>query len=139
MTPGASEVSAKSERTVYKTMNDSFQEIPTPTLTFEPLETEQPSDVLHSTVAPAQPSPVLPDESALTAEERKMVDDFAAKISLSDSNLVLQYGSGAQKKIADFSENTLNNVRTKDLGQIGEMLTGVVTELKGFEDDSRSV
>lgn len=116
-------------------MNDSFQEIPTPTLTFEPLETEQPSDVLHSTVAPAQPSPVLPDESALTAEERKMVDDFAAKISLSDSNLVLQYGSGAQKKIADFSENTLNNVRTKDLGQIGEMLTGVVTELKGFEDD----
>lgn len=135
MTPGASEVSAKSERTVYKTMNDSFQEIPTPTLTFEPLETEQPSDVLHSTVAPAQPSPVLPDESALTAEERKMVDDFAAKISLSDSNLVLQYGSGAQKKIADFSENTLNNVRTKDLGQIGEMLTGVVTELKGFEDD----
>ena len=135
MTPGASEVSAKSERTVYKTMNDSFQEIPTPMLTFEPLETEQPSDVLHSTVAPAQPSPVLPDESALTAEERKMVDDFAAKISLSDSNLVLQYGSGAQKKIADFSENTLNNVRTKDLGQIGEMLTGVVTELKGFEDD----
>lgn len=135
MTPGASEVSAKSERTVYKTMNDSFQEIPTPTLTFEPLETEQPSDVLHSTVAPAQPSPVLPDESALTAEEQKMVDDFAAKISLSDSNLVLQYGSGAQKKIADFSENTLNNVRTKDLGQIGEMLTGVVTELKGFEDD----
>lgn len=135
MTPGASEVSAKSERTVYKTMNDSFQEIPTPTLTFEPLETEQPSDVLHSTVAPAQPSPVSPDESALTAEERKMVDDFAAKISLSDSNLVLQYGSGAQKKIADFSENTLNNVRTKDLGQIGEMLTGVVTELKGFEDD----
>ena len=47
----------------------------------------------------------------------------------------MQYGSGAQKKIADFSENTLNSVRTKELGQIGEMLTGVVTELKGFEDD----
>lgn len=116
-------------------MNDSFQEIPTPTLTFEPLETEQTADVLQSAAAPAQPAPLLPDESALTAEEQRMVDDFAAKISLSDSNLILQYGSGAQKKIADFSENTLNSVRTKDLGQIGEMLTGVVTELKGFEDD----
>lgn len=116
-------------------MNDSFQEIPTPTLTFEPLETEQTADVLQSAAAPAQPAPLLPDESALTAEEQRMVDDFAAKISLSDSNLILQYGSGAQKKIADFSENTLNSVRTKELGQIGEMLTGVVTELKGFEDD----
>ena len=85
-------------------MNDSFQEIPTPTLTFEPLETEQTADVLQSAAAPAQPAPLLPDESALTAEEQRMVDDFAAKISLSDSNLILQYGSGAQKKIADFSE-----------------------------------
>lgn len=135
MTSDTLEVSANSERTVYKTMNDSFQEIPTPTLTFEPLETEQTADVLQSAAAPAQPAPLLPDESALTAEEQRMVDDFAAKISLSDSNLILQYGSGAQKKIADFSENTLNSVRTKDLGQIGEMLTGVVTELKGFEDD----
>jgi uncharacterized protein YaaN involved in tellurite resistance len=135
MTSDTLEVSANSERTVYKTMNDSFQEIPTPTLTFEPLETEQTADVLQSAAAPAQPAPLLPDESALTAEEQRMVDDFAAKISLSDSNLILQYGSGAQKKIADFSENTLNSVRTKELGQIGEMLTGVVTELKGFEDD----
>ncbi|MDD6174817.1 MAG: toxic anion resistance protein [Firmicutes bacterium] len=116
-------------------MNDSFQNLPTPTLTFEPFETEQPAEVLQAAEAPAQPAVPVLDESSLTAEERKMVDDFAAKISLSDSNMVLQYGSGAQKKIADFSENTLNSVRTKDLGQIGEMLTGVITELKGFEED----
>ncbi len=118
-------------------MNDSFQDTPTPTLTFEPFETQPSPDVLQE-ASPAQApvSPPLFDESALSAEERKMVDDFAAKISLADSNLVLQYGSGAQKKIADFSETTLNSVRTKDLGQVGEMLTGVVTELKGFEDDA---
>lgn len=79
MTSDTLEVSANSERTVYKTMNDSFQEIPTPTLTFEPLETEQTADVLQSAAAPAQPAPLLPDESALTAEEQRMVDDFAAK------------------------------------------------------------
>ena len=62
-----------------------------------------------------------------------MVDSFVPKIDLRDSHLVLQYGSGAQKKIADFSENVLGSVRTKDLGEIGEMLSGVVTELKSFD------
>nr|WP_229768558.1 toxic anion resistance protein [Tissierella pigra] len=69
----------------------------------------------------------------LSPEEKKMVDDFANQIDLNKSNQVLQYGVGAQKKIADFSETALNNVRTKDLGEIGEMLSGVVTELKSFE------
>ncbi|HIU68032.1 MAG TPA: toxic anion resistance protein [Candidatus Caccomorpha excrementavium] len=62
-----------------------------------------------------------------------MVDDFASKIELSNSNMILQYGVGAQKKVADFSETALSNVRTKDLGEIGDMLSGVVTELKNFE------
>ena len=64
-----------------------------------------------------------------------MVNDFAEKIQIGNSNLVLQYGSGAQKKIADFSETALNNVRTKDMSEVGEMLTNVVVELKKFNVD----
>lgn len=74
-------------------------------------------------------------EAQLTPGERKMVEEFAAEIDLTDSNLVLRYGAGAQKKIADFSEAALNNVKTKDLGEIGQMLSNVVTELKGFEKE----
>ena len=71
----------------------------------------------------------------LTPEEKKMVADFAAKIDLRSSNAVLQYGAGAQKKIADFSESALENVKTKDLGEVGDMLAGVVTELKSFDEE----
>ncbi|MCR4923994.1 MAG: toxic anion resistance protein [Lachnospiraceae bacterium] len=71
----------------------------------------------------------------LTDEETKMVEDFASKIDISDSQLVLQYGAGAQKKIADFSDSALDSVRTKDLGEIGELLSSVVTELKSFDVD----
>ncbi|NYB75304.1 toxic anion resistance protein [Sedimentibacter hydroxybenzoicus DSM 7310] len=73
------------------------------------------------------------DESTLTPEEKKMVDDFSNQIDLTKSNQILQYGVGAQKKIADFSESALNNVKTKDLGEIGDMLSSVVTELKSFD------
>lgn len=75
------------------------------------------------------------DESILSFEEKKMVEEFSKQIDLSKSNQILQYGVGAQKKIADFSETALNNVKTKDLGEIGEMLSGVVTELKSFDVD----
>lgn len=75
------------------------------------------------------------DESTLTSEEKKMIDDFVNQIDLAKSNQILQYGVGAQKKIADFSESALNNVKTKDLGEIGEMLSSVVTELKSFDAD----
>lgn len=71
----------------------------------------------------------------LTPEEKKMVADFAAKIDLRSSNAILQYGAGAQKKIADFSETALENVRTKDLGEVGDMLAGVVIELKSFDEE----
>ena len=71
----------------------------------------------------------------LTPEEKKMVADFAAKIDLRSSNAILQYGAGAQKKICDFSESALENVKTKDLGEVGDMLAGVVTELKSFDEE----
>ena len=81
------------------------------------------------------------DESKLTEAERKMVDDFAKQIDLTDSNVVLQYGAAAQKNIAGFSESTLNSVRTKDLGEIGQALSSLVVELKGFgkEEDEKGI
>ena len=81
------------------------------------------------------------DESKLTEAERKMVDDFAKQIDLTDSNVVLQYGAAAQKNIAGFSESTLNSVRTKDLGEIGQALSSLVGELKGFgkEEDEKGI
>lgn len=106
-----------------------------PTLTFEPFEEVAAEPSLPKTLEKKQ-EPAEFDESSLSPEEKKMVEDFAGKIDLSKSNLVLQYGAGAQKKIADFSESALNNVRTKDLGEIGEMLSGVVLELKNFETDT---
>ena len=77
-----------------------------------------------------QPEPV---EVVLTPEEQKMVDEFAAKIDLANSNMVLQYGAGAQKKIADFSDSALEHMKTKDLGEIGQMLTDVVGEIKTLD------
>lgn len=116
-----------------------------PTLTLEPFEEEfTPTGVLkQATDSPeliksdnVQPEEIVFDESRLSPEEKKMVEDFANTIDLTKSNLVLQYGAGAQKKIADFSETALNNVKTKDLGEVGEMLSGVVMELKSFEADT---
>lgn len=104
-------------------------------------ETTQPILVLDDFTAPAAPiQPIateavkpLVDESQLTPAEQKQVADFAGQIDLTNSNQVLMYGSGAQKKIADFSETALGSVRTKDLGEVGEMLTGVVNELRSLD------
>lgn len=81
------------------------------------------------------------DESQLSEAERKMVDEFAQKIDVTDSSVVLQYGAAAQKNIASFSENALNSVRTKDLGEVGEALSSLVVELKGFgqEEDEGGI
>lgn len=108
-----------------------------PKLTFEPFEDDSSTQEVLNIEAldknnVQKQNPVF-DESSLSSEEKKMVDDFVNQIDLNKSNQVLQYGVGAQKKIADFSEAALNNVKTKDLGEIGEMLTGVVTELKSFD------
>ncbi len=78
------------------------------------------------------------DYAALTPEEQKQVDEFSAQIDITNTQAVLQYGAGCQKKIADFSETALGNVRNKDMGEIGEMLTQVVTELKSFEEEEES-
>ena len=72
------------------------------------------------------------ENTKLTEAEQKMVDDFSEKIDLNDSGIVLQYGSAAQKKIADFSDNALEGVRTKDLGEVDNMIVDLVAELKGF-------
>ncbi len=110
-----------------------------PTLSLEPLseETSAQAEIYSETAKKDSTQIEKPifDESTLTSEEKKMVDNFANQIDLAKSNQILQYGVGAQKKIADFSESALNNVKTKDLGEIGEMLSGVVTELKSFDVD----
>ena len=80
------------------------------------------------------------DETILTDEERKMVDEFSKQIDLHNSNAILQYGVGTQKKMADFSGDALENVKTKDLGEIGDMLSDIVAELKDFdEEDSKGI
>lgn len=101
-----------------------------PTLTLDPLGTMADKEVPVKE-EPA-PKPAF-DESILSDEERKMVDAFAKQIDVSNTNLVLQYGAGAQKKMADFSEAALENVKTKDLGEVGDMLSDVVVELKNFD------
>lgn len=99
-----------------------------PTLTFEPL-----TETKEEVVVVEEAKEKL--EVQLSPEEQKMVDDFAAQIDLTNTQMVLQYGAGSQKKIADFSETALNSVRTKDLGEIGDLLTSVVTELKDFDEE----
>ena len=77
------------------------------------------------------------EETKLSPAERKMVDDFAEKIDVMETNTILEYGSAAQNKVADFSENALKNIRTKDLGDIGDMLSELIGELKGFEIEEK--
>ena len=105
------------------------QEVPTLTLDLQVAEEQA------LATAPEQPQSAVFDESTLTEAEQKMVNDFAEKIQINNSNQTLQYGSSAQKKIADFSETALSNVRTKDMSEVGEMLTNVVVELKKFNVD----
>ena len=102
------------------------EEVPTaPSLTLDAQEEKK------EEVAPVKP--VTVEDTPLTPEERKIVDDFAEKIDVTNTTQVMQYGSAAQKKIAGFSETALNNVRTKDLGEVGDAITGLITELKGFD------
>ncbi|RHQ01290.1 toxic anion resistance protein [Roseburia sp. AM51-8] len=114
-------------------MGEEFKDFTTtPTLTFgeTPDTQELPSTVAEETEFVADSAF---NENNLTAEEKKMVEDFSQKIDLHNSQAILQYGAGTQKKMADFSENALKNVRTKDMGEVGDMLSGLVVELKSFE------
>ena len=110
------------------------KEMETPTLTFDPFGEENKEEVVVVEESKPAEKPVF-DESTLTPAEKQMVEEFASQIQLSNTQLVLQYGAGAQKKMADFSESTLTHVRTRDLGEIGEALTQVVAELKAFDEE----
>ncbi len=105
------------------TLTPSLDDAPVPELVAQPAATVP--------AAPEQATPQL-DDSMLTDEEKQMVDSFAQQIDVRDSAMVLQYGAGAQKKMADFSETALSGVRTKDLGEVGGLITDVVTELRSF-------
>ncbi len=85
-----------------------------------------------------EPKQEILDDSMLNDEEKKMVESFAAQIDLQNSGAVLQYGVGTQKKMADFSEKALENVRTKDMGEVGDMIAGLVTELRSFDAEEES-
>ena len=114
-----------------------------PELTLEPTATATaiPQLTLDGVSAPApeppkqEAKPEEVDDSMLTEEEKKAVEEFAKKIDVNDTNLVLNYGAAAQKSVAQFSENALASVRNKDLGEVGETLSKLVVEVKGFGKD----
>ena len=113
-------------------MGNEFKdfEMETPSLTLEPDlgELEKKEEVI-----PQKQSQKEEEVPVLTPEEQKMVNDFAAKIDIENTNQILQYGAGTQKKMADFSDTALENVKTQDLGEIGELISNVVGELKDFD------
>ncbi len=111
-----------------------------PTLTFEPVVDTKPQTPAETSESRALNAADSGEDMTvrLTPEEQKMVDDFAAQIDITNTQQVLQYGAGCQKKIADFSETALGNVRTKDMGEVGEMLTRVVSELRSIEDEDEN-
>ena len=112
-------------------MGNEFKdfEMETPSLTLEPDlgELEKKEEVIPKKQLQKEEVPVL------TPEEQKMVNDFATKIDIENTNQILQYGAGTQKKMADFSDTALENVKTQDLGEIGELISNVVGELKDFD------
>ncbi len=117
-----------------------------PELTLNPTEAAQEAvpELTLTPEAPAAPEaekkevePVKVDESMLTEQEKKAVNDFAKKIDITDTNLVLNYGVAAQKSVATFSENALSSVRNKDLGEVGETLSNLVVEVKGFGQEEK--
>ena len=113
-------------------MSNEFQDLSTtPTLTLDPFQAEEEKKM----PAEAERQEPALDENILTEEERRTVDAFAKQIDITNSTMVLQYGAGTQKKMADFSESALENVRSKDLGEVGELLSGVVKELKDFDEE----
>ena len=98
-----------------------------PTLTLDPAADEK--VIAESKKA----TPVQVEDTPLSPEERKMVNDFAEKIDITNSQMVLQYGAASQKKLSDFSETALSRVKTKDMGETGELITSLISELQGFD------
>lgn len=114
-------------------MSDTFKDMETtvPVLTLDPFGEEE--KVVEVAGEKAVVVEEMIQKTNLSEAEQKMVDDFAKQIDLTNSNTIMMYGAGAQKKLADFSESALENVKSKDLGEVGDMLTQVVCELKTFD------
>ena len=112
-------------------MGEDFKdfEMEAPALTLEPDLGELEPEVSE----PQVQVQTKPEQPVLTPAEQKMVEDFAAKIDIENTNQILQYGAGTQKKMADFSNTALENVKTHDLGEVGDLISGVVGELKNFD------
>lgn len=112
-------------------MSQNLKDLQTgPVLTLDPFLGEKKEEL-----QPEKKEENVMDENVLTEEERKMAEQFARQIDLTNSTMILQYGAGTQKKMADFSETALDNVRTKDLGEVGNLLGSVVQELKDFDEE----
>ena len=115
------------------------KEVAAPVLTLDAEETQsinlETAQVKNEIVPEKTDNPIGVDDSMLSEAEKKQVDAFVKQIDIKDSNVVLQYGSGAQKKMAAFSEKAIENVKTKDMGEVGKLLSDVVVELKGFNDE----
>ena len=113
-------------------------DLPVPSLTLEPnLDESGAIELVEETTVETEPTPKAElDENALSPEEKAMVENFSQQIDLNDSNMIVQYGAGAQKKMADFSESALKSVRTQELGEVGALLTEVVGELKSFDTEN---
>ena len=114
-------------------MGEEFKdfEAEAPVLTLEPDLTDEKEEVTAK--EPEKTEEPAIEEPVLSPQEQKMVDDFAAKIDIGNTNQILQFGAGTQKKMADFSDAALENVRTQDLGEVGDLLASVVGELKDFD------
>lgn len=110
---------------------NEFTEAEVPTLSFDVVEEAETTALRVEEDAVKKANELA--ETQLTPQEKQMVKDFVQKIDLSNTNAVLQYGAATQKKMADFSGKALENIKTKDMGEIGDMITGLVTELKSFE------
>ena len=112
-------------------MSQDLKDLQTgPVLTLDPFLGEKKEEL-----QPEKQEENVMDENVLTEEERKMAEQFARQIDLTNSTMILQYGAGTQKKMADFSETALDNVRTKDLGEVGNLLGSIVQELKDFDEE----
>ncbi|WP_029323565.1 toxic anion resistance protein [Butyrivibrio sp. AE3004] len=118
-------------------MGDEFKEFENaaPTLSFDMPADEGTGAAAAAVQEAPQAEQVQPKETQLTEEEMKQVDAFVQQIDITNSQGVMNYGAGTQKKMADFSEKAIDNVRTKDMGEVGNMIAGLVTELKNFEVD----
>ena len=106
-----------------------------PQLTLDPMAAEKPAEAPAAEPEKPAAEPVELDDRLLSEAEKQAVEEFAKKIDVMDSNLVLQYGAAAQKNVAGFSENALKSVRTQDLGEIGKSLSDLVVELKSFGEE----